>query len=476
MESTRHKRRLARGWYALLLAALLYVAATAADRHLKRAPHAGYLPPRMELTAYAPDLSHFWRQVQGLQTARVVSDALPRQVHHLELAVRKATGVRPTPARCRVWLGEQVLAGLRGGEWAVCFKPGLLMRGADALMRLVGAAAPEGAAYRYGGLYYAWRDEFLIAASVPELVAEALAAPEPAPRHDGVLQDAVRFAWRDGPRGWAVLRAATGLPVEGALAIKMPRRGGELRLAGVFGEEALVSVGAQHPGDIRRIAEALAAGRLETPARREAIAFCRRVWRAWALPSAPEQWDAALEECAVACTRVSMAGAAPVPELAAAFRTGAGADRHPLAWLTDGMHHFPYVWGERAGLIAPLWQGQLAACLTGEAPYWYAASREPAMDALLANLAREPAMRADLLLRARWEPVGLAAARLLQHAGALELVPGMGPRDVQDTLLPFTAALGQLGALELRARFTAEEVEFSGVLTRGAGEAGEAVP
>ncbi len=452
-------RRIARGWLALLAALLVYALLVLLDQHLKRAPHPGFRPEQASCTAFAPDAPQTWMALKRLPAAKTVRDELPRWVHQAELALRLATGIRPEPERWRVWLGPQMLASIRDGQWGVCVRPGVLLHAAHWANRLV-ASSVDGF-YTYRGLRYAWREGFLVASPWPEYVRAALQAAPCANTGAESRPDGVSLVWNNPVPGEALL-VPGDLELRGRLTVSIPHTPESLRLPDAWPNDPMLTVSMQRLDALSPFwslfADTAAAQWLE----RHGTALVT----AWRFPALPDNWDARLSEAALALYDVDISEITPVPECAAALRDReAPGGTHPLAPLLTGDHPIPYAWNAHPGQILPVFGEKCSLCLAGDEGYWLVTTQEPLMGRLLGHLSPRPAPANTFALRLNCKKAGGLASNVLRRAAALELIPEMDPRDLEREWLPAVHVISQLGRLSVDASSDGKQVIFAARLS-----------
>ena len=145
--------RYLRGALALLVLALV-LAAYLVDRHLKAWPGTGFTLTD-SLNAGSSNLPALWEHLLQTDAGAGVSKALSREIADLERDVRIATGIRPTPARWSLWLGERMVYSQRDTYKLLCLRPGVLLRAALAL-----GVAPKGNDAL--PIDYAWHEGYLL--------------------------------------------------------------------------------------------------------------------------------------------------------------------------------------------------------------------------------------------------------------------------------------------------------------------------
>ena len=162
-------RRFVRRWGILLGVCLALGVLAALDRHLKRADRPiGFHPADAACVAVSADFPSFCARLAASDAAERFMSETPRPFEAFELAVRKATGVRPTPLRWSVWLGPRLVWSRWNHTQGICVHPGLLLRLAHSL-RVPAGRVPTPAAVFFRRQFYAWRDRSL-SSPAPEFV------------------------------------------------------------------------------------------------------------------------------------------------------------------------------------------------------------------------------------------------------------------------------------------------------------------
>jgi hypothetical protein len=453
------------GWLALAAAVVLYLVLGSVDRQLKRAPHPGYLGEaswRIE----AADAPRVWGRLRGLAPAQALRDECPDVLHDVALAVYRATWIRPTPARWRVWLGPQLLLGGDGEAWAGCVHPGLLIRAAHGVNRLRGGAMGNGQ-YRYGDLFYAWRGGFLLFSPSTNLLetalqddAPALSTTQDAPGAGEVI---VSFLLNAGQPVELRLRAAAHLPLRITLPWQGTVREG-LSLADAWPDRPLFTFSASDPALPAQLTALLSMWMTPVDWPPWALELHRQAAPLIPYRDVPGQRSHLIHELSGALLALDNTEPFPVPELAVALRVAEGAGpEHPLAFMT-GPAALPFFWNDTAGLVEPLLGEKWALCLASEGPLHLAASQEAVMARLMGRVRPENSLAQSLAIRIDWGRCAATAADLIREAAALELIPRMDSRDADRILIPWTRVLGRLGKLWLDGKMEAGQFIIHGEL------------
>jgi hypothetical protein len=465
----RWRKRARRGWALLASAAGVAVAVLWLDQELKRAPHAGFRPDDATITATAASLPGVLAALEYSHMGQALFSAWPDPVAAAERAVRLATGIRPTPRRCHLWLGETALAGMGPSGAGLCVRPGVALHIAHLLNRLWRSRESSGC-FRHGAFYYDWRDGFLIVSLDPGYVRAARgAAPLAWPVR--LAYDEMHVAWTGDPPGSLILGAATGLRISGSLAWSATPRSQALTLAMAWPEAPLAMAAASNPQELTtaaRIAWQHAAPLLEMlqPAWTQALLTrARPVLQRWNLDALPQDWAERADECAVALygggTETGTERIAAALVLRAPFRA---SPPHPLSALLTHGEAKRYQWGGAAGEVQPWLGPEAMLCLADYGPDWLATSHPTLMTKLAGNMADSTGVAADLVIELDWAGLAAWALHLAREAAAYDLLPGLNTRDVQDVLGPPMSVLAELGRLQIAGRARAGELRLRGHL------------
>jgi hypothetical protein len=476
-KSAKRKGGILRGWRVFLATLVLLGFCLWLDaRYKSSATGYGYCPTGATWMLTAQDAGAFWSDVEQSGAFSRLQEEWPAPLKSFELAVRKATGVRPTPQRWRVWMGDRVLvAGAPQGGVGVCVRPGLLMRVVDlCLLRPLHAQNKLGIS-SYGAFHYAWRDGFLIASTSRDYVAESMTAPPQTFDASSDPAEAV-LAFRGDQEGGLRVRSDDSLTVQGRVRIAASHRRSPLTLTEAWPSPPALVVTASSWGDVRALL-AMAATPMEDvrawPALQQAAAALSEAWRLGA-PAA--QLGGQGDECALALLDIDTSETTPVPELALIIRCQAAVSGpHPLEAvlvppaepaMDAASFPLPCEWNGEPGLLAPMLGEKLAVCLGRNGRDWLAASQEPVMTSLAGHLAAGREVAADVSVRGDWETIGLVAERLLKQAGELELVPRMGQDDVETELVPIARGVSGLGVFEIDGQADGTWLNLKGALAR----------
>ncbi len=445
------------------MALVLCVLILGVDHALKRVSDAGYCPEDADWTAFADDLPSVWKTFAQTSAAAVLTEEVPRWMHQIELTLQKATGIRPNPSRWRVWMGPKVLAAGKSGQWGFCICPGLLVRLAHGVNRMIRPA--EDGLCRYGEFYYAWRGRFFILSLWPEYVRASLEAKETAPPKN-VPGDGIHLAWTVPVKGEMCLRA-TAPHLQGRLELALPPAPDGLRLPNAWPEMPMIGVTTSSLNTIAAILHPLFE---KTTACQTLLSYLLPVWKRWNLPPLPDNWDQTIVEYSWALLSVDTSATLPVPRMALAFRTPSSSDSpHPLMPLIAQEQPIPSSWSGHPGWIVP-WLGEkLSLCLMQTDEYALATSQEPLMARLAEGLNPHPVQANALAIHVDWSKTGECVAALLRQAAQYELIPGKDGRDVEQEYIPVTRALSRLGMLRVEASSDGNILNFSGTLFSGEG-------
>lgn len=455
-----------RRWGPFCLAAILVVLFVWSDRRIKAsALGAGYCPESATCIVAAEDFGRFLSGVAASDALYRLKEEWPRPLASVELALRKQTGIRPTPARWRLWLGYRLVAAHAQEGTGICVYPGLLLRILGPVHRFL-TGTPEEEVSVFGNLFYGWRDGFLVASSSRKYVEATLRAG-PLDVEASRRSDELLIHWRGPREGVLRVQGRDHLPLDGWVKLGITPRTEPLTLVDVWPRPPTMSITATKWSDIRTVLDVIdeAAGRWENwhKLKGSAVRFVER----WNLGPLPENWDADVDHCSLALTGIDVSETLPVPEVAFVMRsTGAIGSTHPLHPLAATLAIIPYEWQGVEGELAPILGEKASLCLGRYGNDWLATSQEPLMRELSGNLHESVPVAADIVLRADWRQIGETMERLLEKAGSLELVPRKHKEEVDADLAPMARGIACLGLLELTGRIREGRLVFNGCLAR----------
>ena len=468
MQSSRGWRRTRWVVYGVVLWAV--VALIVFDRRLKSSDVPGFVPPNATWYCFAEDLPDFWDAMERNALWQSTRPELLGSARAFELRIARATGIRPTPGRFRLWCGDRLLVGALGNQLGVCARPGVLLRAALAVVRWRSEAL-AGGIFKRNEVYWAWRDGFFIGSPSLEYVESALQASGPL-RRSGARRDEIAFAIASSggaaPLLQLTLNSGPGLPVAGELhlesrdALCAPRPDAEPPVSSVV----FVSCGSSHR--LEAVAETLwrrcpplDPAHEFSPFVHAAADYLARV-HDLELPDLDAIGDRPLT---LVCAGLASHDFLPIPALAAQVPRLPGETTHPLLPFLAGVSAMDHEWSGQAGVLAPLWGDGLTLCLAQRDNRWVAATTEPLMAELMAvDHQNVPNSDCHLAITVRWEPI---AALLRTSAGTWreqELVPGANAETVRRWLQTATEVLESVGETRIEGRFSAESLRFEGRL------------
>lgn len=457
------------GGLVLAAAIALYLLLGSVDQRLKHAPHPGFTGD-FDWQLDTADAPRFWDRLKTLPQARALQEEIPDVLKALELAVYRATWIRPSPARWRVWLGPRLLLSGHDDTWAACVHPGLMLRAAHAINRLSGGTA-DNEIYRYGGLFYTWREGFFLFSPSASLVKMLQQNGTPTESDDAPGADeAVISLTLDEDTPLSIhLRAEAKMPVQIAMPWPNETRQG-LSFTEAWPDRPLLAFSTSDVALLAQLAQRI----YDVTAPAEWPGWSRTLFRDAPPPlpiqHVPGTWKKNIVEFSGALLNLDTSETLPVPEVALALRmTPDSEPAHPLAFMA-GPAALPYFWNDSPGQLLPLLGEKWTLCLAGEGTVRFAASQEPVMTRLTGRF--RPGLEAPLVmaLRIDWERCAAIAADLVRKAAALELIPQKDGRDADRLFLPWLRLVGRLGQLRLDARLENGELLFTGELAAPFGE------
>ena len=462
MTATRGERvrRTRARWAGYTLLALGVLAICALDLRLKSSPSAGFLPESATWQIEVANLPMAWAHLRQLSAFQAFRDSAPGALQAPPLAIRKMTGVRPTPSRLRFWLGSHALLGGDGGEWCLSVRPGIALRVA-ALFGLPGVPATDPGLEVPARPDYAtdWHEGFFLVASSRAYLDQVLAGDRALPRTP-LESDVLALDWHGDDEGRAELRLEEGLP----LSVSIPRASTpaspvvhepaswaeSLAWAACYGDEGLALAE-------RAIAPLVHIGTVSAGLdswRETAGAW----WSAFCPAGAPVPGTAGWS---VGVFAADFRDDVPVPELVFTDHGDATEPWPPEPGFPKQRHR----WGDREGWLVPVPGGARAWAVADAGETRYVASHEHLMTAALGagEQAREGAVAS---LHVQWAPFGRALASLVRRAAREELLPGLNEDDVSRDIAPVFTALQAWGTLEFRLDVSGDGLQGEGYLAR----------
>lgn len=415
--------RVMRRWALRLAVVAALAVLMVVDARMKSASIPGFRPNEVLWVAYAPDFSRFWIGVKRNDAFRAFVREWPRPYRDLQLAIRKATGIRPMPIRWGMWMGSGLLGFGTADGTGYCVRPGLLLRIAHLINAPVSRSSND--TYRYGGVTYAWRDGFLLFSTSPKVVAEALRGPAHGvdARPDA---NELRFEWRGTPPVELIVRAEESLPVRGRVRLSSPPPASSVGLVESWPGKPILVMAASDCAHASQAAD----------------------WLRSAMGTAPD-W-AGLHDL--------------IPPWVGRFPEGLRTERCAFALIGPGSVSDVPAFAEvvRAAEPLPAPDADAPPPFTAvNGPHWFAAGTPELLGVLKATFKPSSQDSADVILRVDWEQWGLFLERRLRER--LEADESL-EEAIQGTGLPAARAIGKLGFLALSGRAEGNALSFEGRL------------
>lgn len=418
------------------------------DTRIKsQAPLRGYCPSTAEAVLYSSDFGTFWGEALNTEAVQRIRAEWRGAGSGIELHVRKLTGVRPTPTRWRLWMGQRFLSAKTPNAFGVCTYPGLLLRGVSKVHGWLRAPVDASGVRAYGDVYFAWRDGFLIASQNPDYVRAALAS-DPIEMKPGVSPHAVVFESRIAPIVSLELVASDEFPIRGEIPSTVSARSAPMTLPSAWSDPPMAACSATAWEDIASLLS-VADGALTHSAYWNTIREAgNELFTTWNLATPPPTWqDNRLDHCSLLLSGFDATSTVAYPELAFVVRsTLPAAGSHPLEGvLPPEMEGIPYEWAGYPGMLYPMTGSQWAPCLGHHGRDWLATSRERLMRSLTENLDEGPPVEADFTVQVDWQQVSTTLLRVLMNVEDLELFPEMSAGEVRSTLMPIAKSIRHVG-------------------------------
>jgi len=400
---------------------------------------------------YSTNFGLFWGQALNTEQVQRVRSDWHRAGSDVELSFRNLTGVRPTPSRWRLWMGQRFLASNSDYGYGVCTYPGLLMRSVSKIHAWVRDPVDSSGVRSYGDLFYAWRDGFLIASLDSDYVRASLSS-EPILMQTDVPPEAVVIETRVAPIVSIEIRATDEFPITGRIASTVRPRSAPMTLPNAWRTPPMAACSATAWQDIASLL-AIADEGLSRSDRWENIRSTgNELFSTWELSTPPLAWeDDRLDHCSLVLHDFDITSNVPYPELALIIRsTLPAAGTHPLeTLLPSDIEAIPYEWGGFPGMLYPMVGAQWAPCLGHMGRDWIGASRERVMRAITEDLGDGSPVEADFTVQIDWQQVSNALGKMVMQVEDMELFPEMNRDEVRATMVPIARALRHLGRTEI---------------------------
>ncbi len=440
------RRRLLLHWGPLLLLAIVLLILVGIDRQLKHTALRGYALEAAEWKLESDDFPQRWTQWEGSSEYALLQESAPPFMSEAAVAVRKMTGVRPTPGRLEFWLGPSGVVSGKGEDWVFSCRPGVAMHLVTFFHQWV-AESPAAGTYRWGDVVYAWRDGFLLAGSAVPVVQHLAQSGLPVER-GGHGAEGLSFAWDGEYAGRLTVDTEAGLPFRLTVDETAEQDDSVLHFTTAWPDAMLLL----NYADEASVSALCGAGRALAP---------------WVMPGNRDTrwtsyveawWDSQLPplpaiDCAGEQALVAFVAQEPgelrsfeVGQLATHCAPSAASDLEALKTSR------PYQWeGQRGWLLsAPSYVGPRAVTLVEDTLIW---ANEPTRMPSLLEWGQPEAREGHLYLRAEWEPTMRTARHWVLALAEQELLPGYNVEDLRSDWVPYVDALASWSHLEATGRF-----------------------
>lgn len=435
---------------AYVLIALTVVVLVWIDHGLKSSPILGYRPANAEWTIATGDFGKSWTGFEETRVVQTLRAETPFPIDDLILSVRRATGVRLTPARWRTYLGRRFVASTSpdGSGWSA--RPGLLLRGLSLVHSTFFATSLGDDMHSFGALAYTLHDGFLLVSSSTDYLRAARDA-DPLPMDEDV-PDAGFSLHKAGPSEWTMtISAEEGLPINGQANIEIAGRTKPLTLAGAWPEKPLLAITGSNPRQLIATLTDL----LDT------IPGSDRFTQSMAEMGfmLPQYTGKGGAEFAFAVLDVDTSRTLAVPEMALVLR-----GVRPQMSVMPPAQSIPFEWNGHPGWIRP-WLGEkFAVCWTADENHLYYANQQSIMARTVGRMETSSPSTAHIDLALDWAKFSRVAADLVREAADHELLPRMNRSDAESLVLPYFFSLAQFGSLHVQGKSDGSTVEFTGRL------------
>ena len=457
------------------LAFALYYLLGNLDYILKQAPHEGYHPVAADNILFVPSFPVFWNAFEQSHAGTLFASEFSNVKYDLELGVRKASGIRPTPTRWQLWLGSQMLAANHGGAWGACFYPGILLRSAGVLHTLLGSEVDELGIRKFGDLFYTWYDGFFIVSSHHSYIRAVLESPVTSDTSI-VASDSLAYQRNDDDTELMLeIQASHDIFLRGYISDSRFSGGGKPFETIDLPEDILkplVIFGATNWADSSILFEyTLNILEQGLPEKYRLLNHLTE----YLIPG----FDVVLQESLdtiislndpaayILLMDIDTSESLPIPELALITRTSGGSlTRHPFYWLNDRAESISFYWNDREGILLPLSGEKMTVCLSKDNHFFYLTSQEPLIAGLLDRCAGGRRLNGNLLLQIHWPAYADRFRELTMKTARHGLIGTQDEMVMDRSITPVSNMLKSLGNLELVGQSREGLFEFRGYLAR----------
>jgi hypothetical protein len=468
---TRNFRKLGSNFWryraAIALLAILGGFALMDRRMLNSAPLYGVRPADAQWVLSTGDFPTFWREWERGDVFARIEEDWPRPQEDLELSIRLATGIRPTPVRWRLWLGERFTAAHSPEGLGCSVYPGLLLRTASTVAYLLGRRPDAAGIAEKNGIYYTWRDGFLIFSKDRSYVVACIENGVTSPLRSG-SDESLALHWTGAHEGYMRMLGGPGVPVEGRLKIALNDGSRPVSVTNAWPDAPVASVTARTAADLQTLGAAADDALSAFSPWETTKSVVREAIPLWGLQPLPEGWDEGIAQLGLALYGADTAGFVPIPDLSLVMREDAPVTGdHPFRALFEDQLAIDYEWQGEPGVYLP-WLGEtLSPCLGRFGHDYIATLNEPAMASLVGALRSGPSdpPDVDLTLRVSWKPASDLAKQAISTFATGGLIPRMSAEEAQREITPMFDAIGELGTLWIDGKALEDGwTEFNGYL------------
>lgn len=401
-------------------------------------------------TGHAPEI---WAFIEASPEYAAFEEELSKPLIAFEREVHLLTGIRPTPSRWKLWMGDSIAIAKREEAIGFCVRPGVLIRGYHVLRTLLGARAEDGV-YAFGGLHYTWHNGFLIVSNDADyFVGEWFACL-------AELGPVVSMEYqRDRDQISALFGALPGMPVEIEVLRYTKMHGAEPKPVREFPGEPAIVVSAPDPRNLIPLGNRIRewGGQSELVSR-----LFQSDWGELPEIELPPVGEA--EHVHVALYDLEMDSMSFLPSGIVAVE-GVEEDEHPVLSVVEGV---PFEWeGVPGAMVSRFGNWEDLACASEESMH-YTATDELLMTQLMAEPIDLESEKSNIEIRIDWA----AVAQILQDAARRltkdDVESPLDYAEVEADIMPVVRAIAKLGHAELQGNVV-ESYRLWGTLT-SAGE------
>lgn len=443
-------------WPLLVLPVLLVAVLYPIDRAYKQTDIAGYIPEDAAWFIVSADAADCWAFLEASTEYAAFEDELSKPFIAFERETFLRTGIRPTPSRWQLWMGNALAISTREGAVGFSVRPGLLARGYHLVRSTLGAGT-QSDVHRFADFHYRWHEGFLIA-SRDAAYLEGAWSPRAASE-----ADSVDIAHTGGAAGSFALTigADTGFPIR--LTMDAPRGHATLSAEPIrqFPDGAIITVAAPSLDTLAPLWEAVSTLGMNSAFLARLLEGDATSKELSALPQLTDEEIDHLRRLTFAVYGLELDEPSFLPQGISVAETVGGVV-HPASSLGPG---HPFEWEGVPGELFDTVGAWGNIAIVSEGTTHYTVTGEPLMTQLMAEpLASQVASNA-VEITIDWQGVAEELQRAARRLAKDDMESPLEYAVVEGEIMPVLRAIGELGRATITGDIDGDTLVLEGTLT-----------